>query len=878
MTSLPRIHFLGDAPPQELSGDDLSGDENALKEWLGGKAASLQRLASAGLPTSPGFTISTQVCRKFFAKEGKDESGKLEEDWAAIQQAIIQLEERSGKKFGAIEDPLLLAVRSGAAVSMPGMLETLLQVGMSFSHPQFAAYRQRFEALTGTNLQEINDKQQSLDPTVQLHIAIKAVFQSWRSPRAAAYRQAQNISEDLGTAVTVQAMVDAEVAGVCFTRDPQNADRNVLIVEAVQGLGEALVSGDVTPERTEVRREGVSTEAASAGNTLLKAEHLSKLAEIALTAEESFGYPLDLEWAWTAKQGFVLLQARPIRFDNAEQMDSQIQTAWADEAARLQELAEDERRVWVAHNLGESLALPTPLTWSLLQRYLPRAFCQLYRSLGYRPDPSLEEEGFLELIAGRIYADPNRQAKLFWRHLPLRYRPEAIAAEPSLLLKAPQDFQPEHADGMFLIHLPANLWSLLRGSSRIAKMATTAVLQYQKVDAPAVSLWRNAQSQINFDDFSNAELLALFKKQCEAVLQDFWPKMLAPGLLGATAFSSLQEILCDLGGETEGAALASDLIAAEGGTFEQQAIMHNATSPDQWESFLANYGHRCGDEMDLATPRWREDDRYPSFLAHQWRQEEATTPDKLRERAEERQNVAENSLPDRLHEWGGSSWQEVIEKKVKLTRALVPLREVGKHLWLSAYDCLRKTLVTLGERWEIGDDVFYLTADELSEFEANRSSFAETIQSRRQQREVFRRIHLPEVIDSNTLSIELPHATHGEAHVQLTGRALVSGVATARAVVISHPEEAASEGDFVLVCPSTDPNWTPLLAQALALVVERGGALSHGAIVAREFGVPTVACDGAMQQIRSGDLIRVDGTRGVIEFVRKQDETKGEST
>src|SRR5262245_41970846 len=156
-----------------------------LKQFVGGKGASLADMTKAGLNVPPGFTISAACCDEFLRRGGAWPEG-LEED---LRAGLARLEALVGRSFGDRADPLLVAVRSGAAVSMPGMMDTVLNVG---------------RLVDG-------------DPWQQLRLAIEAVFHSWNSERAVLYRRHHGIDGLLGTAATVQAMCPAEVSGVLFT-------------------------------------------------------------------------------------------------------------------------------------------------------------------------------------------------------------------------------------------------------------------------------------------------------------------------------------------------------------------------------------------------------------------------------------------------------------------------------------------------------------------------------------------------------------------------------------------------------------------------------------------------------------------------------------
>ena len=276
----------------------------AMKDLLGGKGANLAEMARIGIPVPPGFTITTEVCRYYYANGGRYPEGMEEE----VKAGIAFLEEQTGRRFGDPENPLLVSVRSGAPVSMPGMMDTILNLGLNDRSveaiagkidPRFAydSYRrliamygnvvlgfkdergdpfdrlmQGFKRekgaatdldLSAEDLKELVDRFKAYykergqefpqDPWEQLWGAIGAVFRSWNNERAIAYRRLNRIPDDMGTAVNVQAMVFGNLnersgTGVAFTRDPATGE-NVLYGEyLLAAQGEDVVAGIRTPK------------------------------------------------------------------------------------------------------------------------------------------------------------------------------------------------------------------------------------------------------------------------------------------------------------------------------------------------------------------------------------------------------------------------------------------------------------------------------------------------------------------------------------------------------------------------------------------------------------------------------------------------------
>lgn len=238
-----------DQPP------DLPRSE--LPALIGGKATSLTVMAlDLGLPVPPAFTLTTDVCREYLANGWPD---GLDDE---IREHMTRLEGLVGRRFGDADDPLLVSVRSGAPVSMPGMMDTLLNVGSS------------------------------ADPWAELRAAIESVFRSWHSPRAVAYRKQEGIPDDLGTAATVQAMVfgnrnDRSATGVLFTRNPATGENHLYGDVLFNAQGEAVVAGTHATEPIDVLDDRLPTVATELrGHSTRLEHHLRDVADIEFTIED----------------------------------------------------------------------------------------------------------------------------------------------------------------------------------------------------------------------------------------------------------------------------------------------------------------------------------------------------------------------------------------------------------------------------------------------------------------------------------------------------------------------------------------------------------------------------------------------------------------
>jgi pyruvate,water dikinase len=320
-------------------------------------------------------------------------------------------------------------------------------------------------------------------------------------------------------------------------------------------------------------------------------------------------------------------------------------------------------------------------------------------------------------------------------------------------------------------------------------------------------------------------------------------------------------------GQAAGAQLARTLTSGLEGdsTYEQDLMLYEvAQGKAQLADFLERFGHRAAGEMELSEPRWREDPRYMEQTVARMRVGAGRAPAELHHGRAAQREAAEQELPQKLAEWGGSSFREEVLQDLREARALLPYRETSKDHLMRGYELIRAVIEELGRRLALGQDVYFLHLDELERFESEREELTKALAARKLRWRSAQTLHLPDVIDSAKVEqLGLPEPV--KASAELRGDAVASGVATGVARVVFDPRQTGELGDaYILVCPSTDPGWTPLFVNARGLVVERGGVLSHGAIVARDFGLPAVVCPDATRLIRDGQAIRVDGNAGRI--------------
>ena len=343
--------------------DGKADGDGSMKELLGGKGAGLAEMTRLGMPVPPGFTITTAACQHFFAS-GESWPEGLDEE---VQAALRAVEQNTGKGFGSASNPLLFSVRSGAAVSMPGMMDTVLNLGLNdetvaslaarSGNARFAwdSYRRfvtmfgdvvlgihytRFARVTDRFLHEhqlTSDRELDLeglqallprlkqvvaeatgafpeDPQDQLRLAIDAVFRSFNTPRARYYRKSHGLGDDMGTAVNVQAMVfgnmgEDSATGVAFTRDPKTGERRFFGEWLPQAQGEDVVAGTHTPLPLTREQPGAQEILESTGGEPLDEampEAFAQLHQMQARLEAHFADMQDIEFTIESGRLFLL--------------------------------------------------------------------------------------------------------------------------------------------------------------------------------------------------------------------------------------------------------------------------------------------------------------------------------------------------------------------------------------------------------------------------------------------------------------------------------------------------------------------------------------------------------------------------------------------
>jgi pyruvate,water dikinase len=745
--------------------------------------------------------------------------------------------------------------------------------------------------------------------------AIKKCWASLWTERAYDYRQKNSFDHlAVSMAVIVQSLAAADASGVLFTADPTTGRSDRIIIEACFGLGEALVGGWVTPDRFVVAKrdlrlvsqiisqkqtECAPDEQGGVHHRPVGPERVScpsidkrtviKLARLARNAEREFGCPQDMEWAVHGRK-ILFVQSRPITTLPASR-------SW------------EERQVWTNANLGEVVPdVMTPMTYSVILTGGQAFLASVLRLLGIDFDAISHagKDPLADLIAGRIYFNVNTCLGLIrglpggrWVNFGKLFGGEQARLSDLGQLDIPDEDIPHFKFSVrkMILRLPWSIHSILAhgrrgGQIRLKELATrnnqlhSLVLSHMSerelADEVMVVIEDGMQT---FDVLYGVVALAplpLLYKICERWLGDT-DGALANGLLtgvGNMVSTAAGIDLWRLARQAhETPAVEQELLSADGWLSTRtriQAVNGGREFLESWDCFMVRHGHHCRGEIELYNQRWSETPDYVLKLVRGYLgQVDQTDPVQgYEERSLQRRRIEERCRRQLKNPMKWMIFCSVLTRAQTGSGFRENLKSEGMR-WLTA---LRRILLELGARLvgrgvlNTPDDVFFLTLEELAATARGETcaDVRQMVADRRAERERNELVAPPKVVVGRfdpTKSV--PDTIDAGADV-LKGLGASAGVVTGKAHVIlrADTDEQLLAGE-ILVAPFTDAGWTPYFVPAAGIVIEQGGLLSHGSIIAREYGIPAVVNVGhATRILQPGQTIRVDGNRGIVTILR----------
>ena len=845
----------------------------------GGKGAHLGELSRmAGIRVPAGFAVTTAAFQRIIA-----EAPSIHD----LLDRLSRLEPDDREAIGTLSDEIRRTIQ---AIPIPDDLAAAITRSLANLGEQAAcAVRSSATAEDLPTASFAGQQDTYLNvagPSVILH-HLSRCWASLFTERAVTYRQRNGIDHrTVRMAVVVQRMVSPHASGILFTADPLTGHRKLATVEAAYGLGEALVSGLVDPDVYRVRDGEVVARTIGAkrlaihpspvGGTheqpidperreqpALTDAQAVRLAALGRRIEAHFGRPQDIEWCLD-DEGFHIVQSRPIT------------TLFP-----IPDAGDGENHVYVSVGHQQMMTdAMKPLGLSFWQMTAARPMYEAGGRLFVDVAPGLASQAGRAALLGLVgKSDPligDALQTLVDRgdFIPSLPDPDPGAAPPTG--DAPTPIETDPAIPAALI--AGDQATLAAVERDIRPLSGPALLDFIRTDVEELkrflfdpqslqvimagmeaNWWLNDRLQEWLGETNAADTLT------RSVRHNVTSEMGLALLDVADAIRPHPEVVAYLE-HVEDDGFLDQLPTLGGGREAREAI----------QGWLDRYGMRCAGEIDITRPRWSERPTtlVPLILANvrSFAAGEAARrfEQGLQEAARKEREVLErlHALPD------GEAKAEETKRMIDRVRTFTGYREYPKYGWMSRFFLYRQALLAeAGRLVRAGvlreeEDIFHLTFPELHEVARTHRVDDPLIRRRRDAFRSYETLTPPRVLTSEGEAVSGAYRRDGVPDGALIGLAVSAGTVEGRARVVLDMAEAALEPGDILVTAFTDPSWTPLFVAIAGLVTEVGGLMTHGAVIAREYGLPAVVgVEDATRRIRDGERIRVHGTEGYVEIL-----------
>jgi pyruvate,water dikinase len=862
-------------------GDDVltfSEIDQAQVGVVGGKGAQLAELSRIeGIHAPTGFCIATGAFRRMMANV------------PAMAQRLDRLCRLGLNDRGEIHSLSADIRRNIEQTALPGDLGSAIANSVARLGEQ-AAYAVRSSAtMEDLPVASFAGQQDTYLNVVSSAAILQSVRRCWASlftERAVIYRLQHGFDHRLvQMAVVVQHMVFPQASGILFTADPMTSNRKVMCVEASFGLGQAVVSGLVSPDVYRVRdgqivakalaTKVVAIEASPAGGTQqvtidpwrqkvpsLTDQQIVRLSQLGRLIEAHFGRPQDIEWC-LVDAAFEIVQSRPIT--------SLFPIPAADDS---------ENHVYVSVGHGQMMTdAMKPLGLSFWQMTTPRPmveagsrlFVDVAPALGEtasraailetfgRSDP-LTGDALREVVErGNVVPTQTDQTP---RSVPAAADRELVPTDPALVTELVERTEASLSILRRDIRTKSGsalLDFILADISELRQILFDPRSHQVFMSAMEATWWLNEHLERWLDEKNAADTLT------QSVPHNVTSEMGLALLDVADAIRPHQAVVAFLQ-DVEDDGFLDLLPVLNGGHAARDAI----------RTYLDTYGMRCVGEIDITRPRWSE--RPTTLLPLILGNVKNAQPGAGKRRFEQGRREAwkkEQELLVRLRRLpDGESKADATKQKIDRVRTFIGYREYPKYGMVSRYFIYKRALLVEAEHLVRAgvltepEDIFYLRFEELQDVVETNRLDDQLVQQRKAAFKSHEALKPPRVITSDG---EVLSGTYGRAEVPpgaLVGLPVSAGTVEGRARVVHGLSEADLEAGDILVTVFTDPSWTPAFLAVTAMVTEVGGLMTHGAVIAREYGLPAVVgVEGATRRIRDGQTIRVNGTAGYVEIL-----------
>jgi pyruvate,water dikinase len=866
---------------------------------VGGKGANLAKISRIeGVQVPGGFCVTTEVYKEII--------GNSEEVNSLLDQlAILKAENRKG--IGETSAKIRKAIEE---ITIPKEIDNEIT-----RHLEQLGERNAYAVRSSATAEDLPTasfagQQDTYLNVIGIEAILKHISKCWASlftERAIIYRLKNGFDHrKVHLAVVVQRMIFPQVAGILFTADPVTSDRKVLSIDASFGLGEAMVSGLVNPDNYKVCNgkvidKKISTKklaiyALKDGGTeeqkiepekqnrqALTDEQILQLARIGRQIEEHFGSPQDIEWC-LVDDTFYIVQSRPIT------------TLFPIPQANDQE---NHVYVSVGHQQMMTDAMkPLGLSFWLLTTRAPmrtaggRLFIDITSMLASpvgretlvnvtlgKSDPLIkdalttiiEREDFIKSLPDdKKESGPGKSNKAV---SPANYQTlnkydptivsDLIRSSQTSIDALKQNIQTKSGSDLFDF--------ILEDIQQLKKIAFDPQSLGVLMTGINASFWINERMNEWLGEKNAADILS------QSVPNNITSEMGLALLNVADVIRPYPEVIDYLSRHRSGLCSQPDggikndnflgeLVKFDGGKEAQDAIY----------AFLTKYGMRCAGEIDITKTRWSEKPTalVPMILSH-IKNFEPNASNRKFEQGRQEALKKEQELLDRLKQLpDGEQKAKETKRMIDLIRNLSGYREYPKYGFINRYFVYKQALLKEAEQLVQAnviyekEDIYYLSFEEFHEVVRTNKPDYQIISKRKDEYKLYEKLTPPRVITSDGEIIAGKYNREGLPAEAIAGMAVSSGVIEGRARVILNMEDAAIENGDILVTSFTDPSWTPLFVSIKGLVTEVGGLMTHGAVIAREYGLPAViGVENATRLIKDGQRIRVNGTEGYVEIL-----------
>jgi pyruvate,water dikinase len=843
---------------------------------VGGKGHNLGILLQADFPVPEGFCILSRVFDEMIRKIGGIE------ELLALDQ--LDPEDMKGiEAKGKVIRGLIL--QSELSEILQVKLQTALHgfdEGTSFAVRSSATAKD----LPDASFAGQQDSYLFIEGIEAVMDSIRKCWASLFNDRAISYRLKNKSShQNLSISVVVQEMIAPKYSGVVFTVDPLSENRRSLIVDYVTGTGDDLVAGKITPNTIVYQREAkeiLAHHKEVEENGMLEDRVIEQLAELAVEIEALYEMPMDIEWALDQEEKLWILQARAI--------------------TTLFPLIDPEREgnaVYLSFHHVQNMMKPMrPLGADCLKWVFP-----FDRDESGKSQIMQDAGGYLFMELTDYLAVPLFR-KIVGKRMDVI---DAVMASSMRRVLEDKDFikgmQPRSEKGKALRDTVKFLISGMKQALHPKKLRIETCNIFidnyvsklksdleEEVDSiKRLQICKAAMQEYLQEAFGllvpyigpgMASYRFLVKKTERSLGSDELAQTLVKGLVGNVT-TEMGLVIGDLAEEIrkddvwlrrldqwDNKVFASELMRAEGSAGDLMRVV------------MDRYGSRGVGEIDITNARWFEDPT--AIMISIQNHLRVFKPGQHRTEYDDltRASVqAGDEIVTEMSVGARAVFRRFYRNMVDRVLYLMPVREHGKYGLILVYGEVKKEILRIakeavGQGWlDMQEDIYYLEFDEIIEMLTSKKAMQERIMERRLAFEKAKDRRVPRLVTNKGWIVPPEESNRVLKENELGGTGVSSGIYEGIARVVEQPEEARMESGEILVAPFTDPGWTPLFIHAKGLVLEVGGLLTHGAIVAREYGIPAVVgVDQATMKICTGDRIRVDGNTGIVIVLNRKDE------